>query len=255
MDEESTKPVKRATRARKTAASATSDYSLTASESPKPSKHLLAFEGLFDDVATHIASAKDEFVRLQKEIEEQKENWEKEKKAHEAFVLERNQQEEIGRKREQEAYDYEITKKRRQEEDAFLEKKSKWEKELALQKEVIEAERKELTELRKDVAGFEAETEKAVKEATTSLQRGLTEEFASEKKFSEQEFKAEKELMGLRISTITQENARQSKEIEALKKALEEATAQLKDVAVRVIESGSNAAKPQFPQDQKSPNP
>lgn len=193
-------------------------------------------------------------MRLQKEIEETKELWEKEKKTHEALIFERNQQEEISKKREEEAYEYETAKRRRQEEDAFLEKKAKWEKELALQKDVIEGERKELAELRKQVAGFEADIEKVVKEATTAIQKGLTEEFASEKKFAEQEFKGEKELMGLRITNLAAENTRQTKEVEALKKALEEATAQLKDVAVRVIESGSNAAKPQFPQDQKSPN-
>lgn len=258
MSEETIKPVKRVTRARKTAASTAASTSVSSStpvlDSPKPSKQHLALEDLFDGVAKHVAQAKEEFVRLQKEIEETKESWEKEKKTHEAFLIERNQQEEIARKREQEAYDYETTKRRRQEEDLFTEKKSKWEKELALQKEVIETERKELAELRKDVAGFDAEMQKAVKEATALLQKNLTEQFTNERKLREQEVKAEKDLLGLRISNLVQENTRQAKEIEAFKKALEEATAQLKDVAVRVIDSGSNAAKPQFPQEQKPSN-
>ena len=52
--------------------------------------------------------------------------------------------------------------------------------------------------------------------------------------------KSEKELLVLKITNLTQENSRQSNEIAVLKKSLEEATRQLKDVAVKVIESSSS---------------
>ena len=61
---------------------------------------------------------------------------------------------------------------------------------------------------------------------------------------TDQEQKSEKELLAFKITNLTQENARQSQEIITLKKSLENATAQLKDVAVKVIESSGNKAPP-----------
>lgn len=82
------------------------------------------------------------------------------------------------------------------------------------------------------------------KEAESILEKILTEKFSNEKVLREQEIKAEKELLNLKITNLTAENARQTKEIESLKNALDEATKQIKEVAVKVIESGSTNYKP-----------
>lgn len=50
-------------------------------------------------------------------------------------------------------------------------------------------------------------------------------------------------MLNLRIENLAQENSRQAREVELLKKALEEATRQLKDVAVKIIESSTSAVK------------
>lgn len=94
------------------------------------------------------------------------------------------------------------------------------------------------------MSGFEIEKEKAVKQACSVLQKELSEDYATERKLREHELKGEKEILVLKIVTLTQENTRQSQEIALLKKSLEEATRQLKDVAVKVIESSSVSAKP-----------
>lgn len=243
-DAVSTTTVKRATR-RKTVSPVSSDAPSEISTTAV--KKLNTYEDAFNNLVVSITKAKDEFTRLQKEIAELRESWEKEQKAHAFFLQERNQQEETERRREKEAYEYETKMQRRQDEDAFLEKKAKWERELAARKEELENDKRELEFLRKQVDGFETNLEKAVKEAQATLEKELTGNFTTEKKLREQEVKGEKDMLNLRISNLTQENSRQAQEITALKKALEDVTSQLKEVAVKVIESSGNTVKQQTP--------
>lgn len=233
-------PVKRVTR-RKTAPVGDVKDEVSAASSVKNGQ---AYQQLFIDLIARITEEKIAFEGLQKEIAEQREAWIKEQQRHGLELAERNKQEEIEKQREKELYEYETAKKQRAEEDAFLQKKLSWERELAQQKETLAAEKKELETLRKQVLGFEAELQKAIKETTATVEKELTNVFATEKKLREQEVKAEKEMLGLRIANLSQENERQTKEITALKQALEDATRQLKEVAVKVIESSSTAAKP-----------
>lgn len=240
MSDLATPTVKRITR-RKAAVATETPQPVTVSESLVPSspKARKAVDDTFSAIVDQINEAMASFTALQKDIAETKDAWAKEQRDHQAHVLERDQQEEITRKRERETYDYETAKKRKQDEDEFLERKAKWERELAARKEELEQEKRELLELRKQVAGLEAEKEKAVKEAITALQKQLQETFATERKLTAQETKAEKEILVLKITNLTAENTRQANEIAAFKQALEDATTQLKDVAVKVIESAS----------------
>lgn len=94
------------------------------------------------------------------------------------------------------------------------------------------------------MAGYEAEKNQAVKEAQNAAGQQLTGRFETERKLREQEVKSDKEILNLRIANLTAENSRQKTEIDSLKKALDEATRQVKEIAVKVIESRSNTAKP-----------
>lgn len=186
-----------------------------------------------------ISDLQSESEKLQKEIAQTKESWGMEQKARAKEIEDQNIQEELERKRNQETYEYESARKHKQEENDFADKKTLWERQLQEQKETIEKDRKELEELRKLVAGFEDEKEKFIKEAQLTLQKELTGSFENEKRIREQEFKAEKEILNLRLSNLTIENSRQAAEITSLKKALGEATSQVKEIAVKVIESGT----------------
>lgn len=248
MSPATTTTVKRTVRARKTAPVSDQALADTTLSSNLSSKALKPLEDAFTKLTVVITTAREEYEALQKQIAEVKEAWEKEQRLHVLKIQERDTQEEVERKREQELYNYETTLKRRQEEDEFLEKKAKWEKELQSQKDAIEKDRDELEMLRKQVAGFQQELDKAVKDASLKLQKELTERFVTEKKLREQEVKSEQELLALKITNLTQENERQADEIALLKKSLENATAQLKDVAVKVIESGSPPKPPTIPE-------
>lgn len=237
---ESTTTVKKTTRARKTSVSADS------SPMAKPDaliKSIKTYEESFVNLLNTISISKEEFSFLQKEITGARETWVKEQQDHEREVVERNQQEEVARKREAETYTYEAALIRKKAEDEFLERKAKWEKELTSKKEELQEDKEELESLRKQVLGFDAQIARAVKEATDMLKQDITDAFITEKKMREQEVKAEKELLGLKITNFTQENSRLTSEVALLKKSLEEATSQLKEVAVKVIESSNSSLK------------
>lgn len=75
--------------------------------------------------------------------------------------------------------------------------------------------------------GFDSQKDQAVQDAQEKLEKELSGQFDTERKLKEQEVKAE--------------NSRLTKEIEILKRSLDEATRQVKEIAVKVIESGSQA--------------
>lgn len=241
MSEVATSAAKRVVR-KKSTVSSTGDTPMTTSSSVQ-NKNINSIIQSFTDLVDKVLEAKVEFEKFHKEITETKELWVKEQKNHELKIQERDQQEEIARKREDETYRYERDLVRKRVEDEFAEKKDKWEKELAERKEEIENDKRELEILRKQVAGFEAEKEKIVKEAMSVLQRQLTDKFETDKKLREQEVRAEKDVLNLNVSHLTAENARLKEEIITLKKSLEEATKQLKDIAVKVIESSNSGVK------------
>ena len=191
----------------------------------------------FAKLLDQISASKTEYDQLLKETAETRQQ----------FTDQKNQ-EQIARKREQETYDYETTLNHKKAEDEFNEKRIKWERELTEQKETLSAEHKELEELRKAVASFPADKDKAVKEACVALQKEIEEKFAAEKKLREQEVKAERDIFTLKVSSLETENGRQTREIEVLKKAFDQATTQVKDIAVRVIEAGNqHLAQPSTP--------
>lgn len=235
--------VKRITRARKSIAisdQTTGDTSLS-------SKALKPLEDAFSKLIHTITTAKNEYENLQKQIEEIKEIWNKEQRLHVVSIQERDREEDLVKRREKETYEYETKLTRKKDEDEFLEKKVKWEKELISKKEELQKDKEELENLRKQVLGFDAQVARAVKEATDMLRQDITDTFMTEKKMREQEIKAEKELLAFKITNLAQENGRLTGEVSLLKKSLEEATSQLKEVAVKVIESSSPQVKPQTP--------
>lgn len=180
----------------------------------------------FESLIAKIANSKHGLEALNREVAENKLIWEKEQKDHQQQVRERDLEEETVRKREKETYDYETQLARRKETD-----------EREAQKAQLATEKKELEELRKITAGFEEDKNKTVKEAVTTIQKDLEEKFTNEKKLREQEIKGEKDLLLMKIGNLEADNSRLNKEIEVLKKSLDEATRQVKEIAVRVIDS------------------
>lgn len=209
----------------------------------------------FSSLLEKITQVKSEFEQLQKEIEEVRKDWKKEQEDYKLLISERDKEDEIKRKREQETYDYEVSRKRKIAEDEYAQKAAAWERDLEQKRQTIETEHAELLELRKKASLFEEEKQKAVKEACLALEKELTKSFTTEKHLLEQETKAAKDLLQLRLETLTNQNSRQEKEIETFKKSLDEATRQIKEIALTVIESGgSNSKNTTQPKTEPSPS-
>ncbi|MBI2326803.1 hypothetical protein HYU92_00640 [Candidatus Curtissbacteria bacterium] len=233
--------VKKVTR-RRTIKQAPQEASIASAALPHPSS-LQTITELFADLLTKITQYQSDFEKLQRQVDEVRQSWAKEQKDHQIELEERNRQEELQRQREKDNYLYEMARERKKAEDDFADKKAAWEKELRDQKEAIGRDRTDLAELRSLVAGFEKDKEKAIKEACDALQAELMEKFMAEKRLREQEIKAEKEILNLKIAAATAENSKLTSEVASLKQKLDEATRQLKEIAVKVIESRGNLIK------------
>lgn len=226
--------VKRTSRTRKTAVS---PLNAETTKILPTDQNLFSIVDCLSSLMLKVGQVKEEIEKFQKEIMETKANWEKEKNEREKQVSERNREVELLRKRDEEEYQYQWKMERKRIEDEFGERKAKWEKELLERKEEIETEKRELADLREKVAGFESEMVKAVKEAQTNLAKEMDAEYTTERKLREQEIKSEKEILNLKINSLVNDNMRLTAEVESLKKGLDEATKQVKEIAVKVIEA------------------
>lgn len=198
---------------------------------------------IINDLTSKISQIQIEFESLEKEINQIRERWGKEQKDHEAEIEQRNLQEDLERKRQQESYEYETQRSHKRAGDEFLDQKDAWQKELSVRKDEIEGDKKELLELREQIENFDNQKAEAVRLAQATLKEELIGKFESERKLREQEFKSEKEFLNFKVATLSTENSKQITEISTLKKALEEATRQLKEIAVRVIDASGATAK------------
>ena len=204
----------------------------------------LSLSDAFNSLLIQITQSKQEFENLQREIDQIRKIWTQEKQDYETDLLRIKQQEELERKREEETYQYNLILTRKRAEDEFSDKKLAWEKELSGRKEQLEKDRQELEALRKQAAEFDLRIEQAVRHAEENLKSSLTGEFETEKKLREQEVKSEKEILGLKIESLSSEVKRQAEEIVVLKKSLDQAQEQVKQIAVKVIEGGTPKTQP-----------
>lgn len=234
MDEDAT-TVKKPIRTRKTVKTTPDESEITTLPSTISTTSINLTDS-FSNLIDQITKSRAQFDNLQSEMENTRKIWKQEK-----------QDREIERQREEETYQYNLSLSRKRIEDEFADKKLAWEKELAGKKEQMEKEKQELEMLRKQVAEFDSQIQTAVKQAEDSLRSDLTAEFEAEKKLREQETKSEKEILGLKIEGLSAEVKRQSEEITVLKRSLDQAQSQVKDIAVKVIEGGT--PKTQTPQE------
>lgn len=166
---------------------------------------------------------------LEKEMDSKHKEWEEEQKSYEEG-LKRNRQ------RDEEEYKYQ----------ADLENR-RWEQKLEGEKQAYQQKLSELEDVKKQISQFPQEKEKAVSEATAKTLQEARKQFETEKSFTKQESETSLKISGLKISQLESSVKQQSDEIVLLKKQLDEATRQVKDIAVAVIESKKPEEKPLNP--------
>lgn len=177
-----------------------------------------------------------------------KENLDKEMNERKQALLEQIEETKLGWKREEEEYQYKIKIQRRNDEDAYKEKKAKLEKDLTDRKtefeksisdreKAVAEQEDEMVQLRKEVEGFEAKLVKAVATAEQSITDNLTKEFEYRQKLETKDLEAklqlrEQEIEGLKVKVQEQLNF-----INSLTSKTDNATQQVKDIALKAIEN------------------
>lgn len=189
---------------------------------------------------------------LTAEIQDARIEWDKERKAHEAELRERDAAEKKARDREKEQFDYAFKRDQQAVRDKLADEKATLEKELKLKKETAEkdfAERErvlveretELATLRTRAAAFPQELEAAVAKAVQATTERLQLEAKNREGLLMKQFEGERNVLLTRnealekgTKELADQNARLSKQIDA-------AYLKLQEIAEKTIEGASQS--------------
>ena len=190
--------------------------------------------------------------RLEAEIAGQRAAWEEESRNTERERKEQEESLKKARLREIEEYEYKKNLERKKaqdkyEEDQRLQEKKNKERQEALEKSwqqretALKEQEQELLRLRKEAQEFpetvKTEADKAAVLAAKAAEQKSEQEILLLKK----EADTEKRLSSLQVKTLEETIARQSAQIAALQKQMDEAKQQVQDIAVKAIEGASGA--------------
>jgi hypothetical protein len=209
-----------------------------------------------DVAATAIDQLVQDYSRqkdqLEAEIAAQRTAWAEEQKQSEQEHKEQEETLKKQRQRETEEYEYRKALERKKAQDKYEEEikllaRANKEKQEALEKSwreregALQASEEELLRLRKESAEFpsrlQQESERAAAEAVRATEQKLEQRILLLSKDSE----GEKRLADLRIKALEENLTRQSAQMAALEKQLEEAKRQVQEIAVKAIEGASGA--------------
>lgn len=170
---------------------------------------------------------KEEEVRFEKEIKQKRNVWEEEQKDY-VDGLKRE------RVREEDEYKYQTNLVKKHDEESRTETRRLFDVEITKQREAWLIKDKELEELRQKVARFPTETEKSISEAVTRSLAEVKKDSEVKEKMAKQQSEMNLQLAQLKTDSLEEKVKEQEKEISRLKAGLDEATRQVKDLAVSV---------------------
>ncbi|MEP7310693.1 MAG: hypothetical protein ABJA98_34770 [Acidobacteriota bacterium] len=189
---------------------------------------------------------------LAAEMSTRRATWDAELKTRERAEKEYDENLKKQRQRETEEYEYKKTIDRKKSQEKYdedmraIEKKNR-EKQETLEKSweqrqrTIKEQEEEYVRLQQQVSGFpsrlQAETERAASDAT----RQTEQRFEQQVLMMTKEREADRRLSDLQIKTLEEGVARQTAQMAALQKQLDEAKQQVQDIAVKAIEGASGA--------------
>jgi len=190
--------------------------------------------------------------QLESEIAAQRTAWAEEQKQSES---ERKEQEETlkkQRQREAEEYEYRKALERKKAQDKYEEEvkllaRANKDKQEALEKSwrereaALKASEEEIQRLRKEAVEFPARLRQESESAAAEAVRTSEQKFEQRMLILSKDSEAEKRLAELRIKALEETLTRQSAQMGALEKQLEEAKRQVQEIAVKAIEGASGA--------------
>jgi len=202
-----------------------------------------------DQLVQDYARKKEE---LESEVAAQRASWDEELKRTERDRKEQDENLRKQRQREIDEYEYKKALERKKAQDKYeeelklLEKQNR-EKQEALEKSwqqreaALKALEEESARLKSESEGFPAKLEKASAQAAAEATRATTQKFEQQLLLLRKESEAEKRLAELQIMTLEDTLARQSAQMAALQKQLDESKQQVQEIAVKAIEGASGA--------------
>lgn len=209
-----------------------------------PIKSLRTATGSLQNSVSILVSVKTSIDEAINKLEQQRQSQlDDEQKAQEEL---RKFQEEM--KRAKEMADYELKRNHREKLDELdidlkanrrihEETISQEKQSLQLKKDELENQEKELNKLKKQVEEFPVQLEKAVKQAVDFARVEEQARAKVAKDLMEKQVEGERTVAKLKIDTLEKTSKDQAEEIRSLKTQFDRATAQVKDIAVSVIDS------------------
>lgn len=185
---------------------------------------------------------------LDDEILEQKTTWEKERRTYELTKKEEGERLQKERKREEEDYRYNLTLSRKKDADVYTankealdkelaERKSQFEKDIAEREKALTAAEGELQTLRTEATGFDAKLAGTVQQAEERLTASLQRENDFERKLLLKENEGILQLKDQTIGTLQQRIKELEDMLKQQQSKAEAADKNVKDIAIKAIES------------------
>jgi hypothetical protein len=188
---------------------------------------------------------------LTHEIEETRQQWEREEQEHDQQKKEREEAEERARKRAKDEYDYAFKREQRLAQDKFsdetgkqekdlAEKRQQGEKQLAERERAVAAREDELKQFQTRADAFPAELDKAVAKA---VKEALDRQQAAAKNredLLQKEFDGERKAMTMRVQSLEKNAQEQQAVAERLSAQLEAAYQKVQDIAVKAIQGSAD---------------
>jgi hypothetical protein len=209
-----------------------------------------------DVAATAIDQLVQDYSRqkdlLEAEITTQRTAWGEEQKQTERDAKEQEDLLKKQRQREAEEYEYRKALERKKAQDKYEEEikllaRANKEKQDALEKSwreretALKASEEELQRLRKEAVEFPARLRQESEVAAAEAVRVTEQKFEQQILLLSKDSEGEKRLAELRIKALEENLTRQSAQMAALEKQLEEAKRQVQEIAVKAIEGASGA--------------
>jgi uncharacterized membrane-anchored protein YhcB (DUF1043 family) len=150
----------------------------------------------------------------------------------------------LKRQRDDDAYTYELTRKRRDEQETYDQKTKVREQNLAERETAVVEREHTIADLTAEVEAFPAHLQEATKNAREELAKELKAECNDTVKDLKQASEHEKSILNLKLQSAEATINVQTKQVADIQRQLEASAAQLKEMAVAVIQSKSAPSLP-----------
>jgi hypothetical protein len=178
--------------------------------------------------------------QLAAEIGNVRSQWDKEKQDH-STEQERQRQEQIKtRQREDDDYRYNLQKTRRNEEDAYDQKQAARESALQSKEQALQEREQHLKQLEAELAAWPKRLDDAVAATRAELGKEIGQQHTAEVRELKLIHQHEVSLATVKAQGLELQLKSQVAEVDSLKRQLADASRQLKDMAVTVIEARSS---------------